>query len=99
MTPSHLELLEGPTELVRLYVKFAGQNGDMRKGMVLAWDGPDDGFSVMILGHSEVVKGVRSSDMLFLDNQEEVDMRSVPIRDGGAEAEESGRGAWQTAEA
>lgn len=78
ITPSQLESSEGPTELVHLYVKFAHCTGEMRKGKVLAWEGPDCGYAVRILGRSEVVKGVRACEMLFLENQEEVDARPVP---------------------
>jgi hypothetical protein len=78
ITPLQLELSEGPTELVRLYVKFAGPDGALRKGRVLAWDGPGCGYTVRILGQLEQVRGVQASKMLFLANQDEVDARPIP---------------------
>lgn len=34
ITPAQLELTEGPTELVRLYVEFREINGELHKGYV-----------------------------------------------------------------
>jgi hypothetical protein len=81
ITPLQLELSEGPTELVRLYVEFAGPDGALRKGRVLAWDGPGCGYTVRILGRLEQVRGVQASKMQFLANQDEVDAR--PVLDTG----------------
>ena len=46
ITPLQLELSEGPTELVQLYVGFNRPGGDLVKGKVLAWEGPDSGYTV-----------------------------------------------------
>jgi hypothetical protein len=78
ITPLQLELSEGPTELVQLYVGFNGAGGDLVKGKVLLWEGPDLGYTVRMLGRRDVVKGVSASDMHFLPNQEEVDAR-LPV--------------------
>jgi hypothetical protein len=78
VTPLQLESSEGPTELVRLYVQFNGLEGKQRKGKVVAWEGPGCGYTVRILGRAETVTGVDAGDMQFLENQEEVDIRTVP---------------------
>jgi hypothetical protein len=63
--------------MVRLYVRFASSTGEMQKGKLLAWERPDCGtYDVGLLDRFKVVKGVRACDMLFLENQEQVDARS-----------------------
>jgi hypothetical protein len=50
LTPVTLEQTERPTELVRLYVRFSSQESQLRKGKVVAWDGPDSGYTMRLLG-------------------------------------------------
>jgi hypothetical protein len=80
-TPVELESDEGPTELVRLYVRVKDGDGQVLKGKVVSWDGPTCGYTVRFLGKRLLLHGVVADDMAFLDNQEEVEMRNVSRED------------------
>jgi hypothetical protein len=75
ITPAQLELPEGPTELVRLNVEFREINGELHKGKVVCWDGPDGGYTVRILGRNTLVRRILVINMEFLANQEEISSR------------------------
>jgi hypothetical protein len=81
ITPAELESSEGPTELVRLYVQMQNQAGQALKGRVVSWDGPNCGYTVRLLGKRQFVHGVSAVDMMFLDNQEEVESRNASRED------------------
>jgi hypothetical protein len=81
VTPVWLELSERPTELVRLYVQFKGQNGQMHKGKVVSWDGPNCGYTVRFLGKRQLLRGISAVNMEFLPNQDEVTSRMVLSED------------------
>jgi hypothetical protein len=42
---------------------------------VVAWDGPDRGYTVRLFGKKYCVSGVAAADIAFLVHQEEVDAR------------------------
>jgi hypothetical protein len=95
ITPAQLELTEGPTELVRLYVEFREIGGELRKGKVVSWDGPDSGYTVRILGRNALVRGILAVDMEFLANQEEIpsrlDVSGICSSSHDAEPEQRGK--------
>jgi uncharacterized membrane protein len=66
-------------ELVGLYVGFFSEGVGIRKGKVVAWDGPERGYTVRLLGSTDCVSGVAGADVAFFDHQEEVDAR---VEDG-----------------
>jgi hypothetical protein len=81
VTPAWLEMSEGPTELVKLYVRLKGQDGQMHKGKVVSWDGPSCGYTVRLLGKRQLLRGISATNMEFLPNQEEISSRLVSSED------------------
>lgn len=56
-------------------MRFSSQDGQLRKGKVVAWDGPDSGYTVRLLGKQELMRGIVAERMVFLAGQEEVEAR------------------------
>jgi hypothetical protein len=48
----------------------------IRKAKVVAWDGPERGYTVRLFGKKECVSGVAKADIAFLVHQEEVEART-----------------------
>jgi transcription elongation factor Elf1 len=81
VTPAWLEMSEGPTELVKLYVWLKGQDGQMHKGKVVSCDGPSCGYTMRLLGKRQLLRGISATNMEFLPNQEEISSRLVSSED------------------
>jgi hypothetical protein len=62
-------------ELVGQYVGFFTEDVGIRKGKVVAWDGPVRGYTVRLLGEKDCVSGVAGADIAFMAHQEEVEAR------------------------
>jgi hypothetical protein len=80
-----LEEGEGPMKLVGLYVWFFNKCVGIWKGKVVAWNGPDCGYTVRLLGKKERVSGVERADIASLVHHEEMDAR---MEDGDFASEE-----------